>query len=99
MGAVLVTVSALVLTVWLARRGRRVEAALVAGTILTLLPVAQLKPLETVLSERFLYLPSAVAASTGGRGTAGSSSPSRVASNMPLPHRTGATGTATGTKG
>jgi protein O-mannosyl-transferase len=61
-GAVVVTTSALVLTWWLARRGRPLEAALVAGTVLTLLPVAQLKPLETVLSERFLYLPSAVVA-------------------------------------
>ncbi len=43
------------------RRGFRLEAALLGSCILALLPVSQLKPLETALSERFLYLPSAVA--------------------------------------
>jgi tetratricopeptide (TPR) repeat protein len=42
---------------WWRLRWRR-EASLVLGCLVTLLPVAQLKPLETALSERFLYLPS-----------------------------------------
>ena len=59
-GAGILTIAAIALAWWLARRGWQLEAALAAGTIVTLLPVAQLKPLETVLSERFVYLPSAV---------------------------------------
>jgi protein O-mannosyl-transferase len=41
------------------RRGLRIEAALAGWCLVTLLPVAQLRPIETTLSERFLYLPSA----------------------------------------
>ncbi len=43
------------------RRGFRVELATASAAGLALLPVLQLKPLETALSERFLYLPSAFA--------------------------------------
>lgn len=52
-------VAALVASVaWAAlRRGR--AGALVAATLVTLAPVLQLRPIETDLSERFLYLPSA----------------------------------------
>jgi len=42
------------------------ESALLAACIVTLLPVAQLKPLETTLSERFLYLPSVATALLAG---------------------------------
>lgn len=51
-------VAAVSATVWLARRGRGMDAALVAWCVIALLPVAQLRPLETQISERFLYLPS-----------------------------------------
>jgi len=44
--------------VWLARRGLRGAAAALGWCLVSLLPVAQLRPLETQLSERFLYLPS-----------------------------------------
>jgi tetratricopeptide (TPR) repeat protein len=44
------------------RRGGRLEGALLGACLVTLLPVAQLKPLETELSERFLYLPSVASA-------------------------------------
>jgi cytochrome c-type biogenesis protein CcmH/NrfG len=44
------------------RRGARLPAALLLAIPLALLPVAQLRPIETALSERFLYLPSALAA-------------------------------------
>jgi len=44
------------------RSGARVPAALLLAVPLTLLPVAQLRPIETALSERFLYLPTALAA-------------------------------------
>ena len=43
------------------RRGFKVELATASAAGLALLPVLQLKPLETALSERFLYLPSAFA--------------------------------------
>ncbi len=58
-GAALLAVgfAAAALLAW--RRGSRVEAALAGWCVLGLLPVSQVKPLETVLSERFLYLPSA----------------------------------------
>ena len=45
------------LSLW--RRGFKVELATASAAGLALLPVLQLKPLETALSERFLYLPSA----------------------------------------
>ncbi len=47
------------LYVW--RRGFKVELATASAAGLALLPVLQLKPLETALSERFLYLPSSFA--------------------------------------
>ncbi len=47
--------------VLLLRSGRRIEAALLGACLVSLLPVAQLRPIETTLSERFLYLPSAAA--------------------------------------
>ena len=48
------------------RKGWRLEGALIAACLVTLLPVAQLKPLETTLSERFLYLPSVASALLAG---------------------------------
>ncbi len=59
-GSVIVGVAVL----W--RRGLRIEGALLGACVVTLLPVAQLKPLETTLSERFLYFPSAMAAVLAG---------------------------------
>jgi Tfp pilus assembly protein PilF len=43
------------------RRGFKIELATASAAGLALVPVLQLKPLETALSERFLYLPSAFA--------------------------------------
>ena len=56
-GATLVVVAAAagVAVAWI--RGLRLQAALLAWCLVSLLPVVQLRPLETVLSERFLYLP------------------------------------------
>ncbi len=65
-GAVLLAAAALAGCWTLARRGWRLEAALVAVTLVALLPVAQFRPLETTLSERFLYLPSVAAALLAG---------------------------------
>lgn len=45
----------------LARRALRVELAAGAAAIVALAPVLQLRTIETALSERFLYLPSAFA--------------------------------------
>ena len=53
----LVGVIALAFGLW--RWGQRLPAALLSWSLVSLLPVAQLKPLETTLSERFLYLPTA----------------------------------------
>ncbi|HEX5045408.1 MAG TPA: hypothetical protein VFV75_21130 [Candidatus Polarisedimenticolaceae bacterium] len=61
-GAAALALSSGLLALFLWRRGARVPAALLLALPLTLLPVAQLRPLETALSERFLYLPTAVAA-------------------------------------
>jgi protein O-mannosyl-transferase len=58
-GAALAVPLAVVAGIVLWRRGRKVEAALVGWCLVSLLPVAQLRPIETTLSERFLYLPSA----------------------------------------
>lgn len=44
--------------IWLARLGERTAAAMVGWCFVSLLPVAQLRPIETEMSERFLYLPS-----------------------------------------
>jgi len=52
---------AVVGTIALWRGGKRLPSALLASTLLTLLPVAQFRVLETAMSERFLYLPSAFA--------------------------------------
>jgi tetratricopeptide (TPR) repeat protein len=41
------------------RRGLRLEPALMACAAIALLPVSQVRVLETAMSERFLYLPSA----------------------------------------
>ena len=57
--AALLLVGVVALAVGLWRWGQRLPAALVSWTVVSLLPVAQLKPLETTLSERFLYLPTA----------------------------------------
>ncbi len=57
--AVLAVAGALAAAVLLWRAGRKVEGALVGWCLVSLLPVAQLRPIETTLSERFLYLPSA----------------------------------------
>ncbi len=53
--------AALLVLFFFRRRGFRVELATASAAGLALLPVLQLKPLETALSERFLYLPSAFA--------------------------------------
>lgn len=53
------TVAGAIVLAW---KGARREAALAAWCVVSLLPVAQLRPIETALSERFLYLPSAGAA-------------------------------------
>ena len=53
--------AALAAAALLLRGGRRVQAALLACALVTLLPVAQVRVLETSLSERFLYLPSVFA--------------------------------------
>jgi tetratricopeptide (TPR) repeat protein len=57
--AVLALAGALAGAVLLWRAGRRLEGALAGWCLVSLLPVAQLWPIETTLSERFLYLPSA----------------------------------------
>ncbi len=57
--AVLAVAGAAGASVLLWRHGRKIEAALVGWCAVSLLPVAQLRPIETTLSERFLYLPSA----------------------------------------
>jgi len=59
LGAGLLSVAFPLLAILAWRVGRRLEGALAAWCLLALLPVSQVKPLETVLSERFLYLPSA----------------------------------------
>jgi tetratricopeptide (TPR) repeat protein len=61
-GASALALASALLAFILWRRGSRLPAALLLALPLTLLPVAQLRPLETALSERFLYLPTAVAA-------------------------------------
>jgi Flp pilus assembly protein TadD len=65
-GAAAVALAAVAAAVLLWRRQWRLEAALLAGCLVTLLPVAQLKPLETELSERFLYFPSVATALLAG---------------------------------
>ena len=59
--AALGILAALVVLLFFWRRGYRVELATTFAAGVALLPVLQLKPLETALSERFLYLPSAFA--------------------------------------
>ncbi len=49
-------IAAAAMALW--RRRERVAAALIGWCVLTLAPVVQLRPIETDLSERFLYLPS-----------------------------------------
>lgn len=57
-GAALLAVCATLAAAALWRRGGRLEAALLGWCLLSLLPVSHVKPIETALSERFLYLPS-----------------------------------------
>lgn len=58
--------AAVAAAVWCWRGGWRLESALIGACLITLLPVAQFKPLETELSERFLYLPSVLSAWLAG---------------------------------
>jgi tetratricopeptide (TPR) repeat protein len=59
MAALSAVAAAALIVSW--RRGARLEGALLACTLVALIPVAQFRVLETALSERFLYLPSVFA--------------------------------------
>jgi tetratricopeptide (TPR) repeat protein len=58
--------AALLVLLFFWRRAFKVELATASAVSLALVPVLQLKPLETALSERFLYLPSAFAMTLAG---------------------------------